>query len=671
MRGVHGAQRAWIKGREAGAGAETVLAALALAAAVNHAARADEPVQVLPETVVSASRVAIPAETAGSAVTVITAQDLHRRQTRLVSDVLREVPGLSVSRAGNVGSLTQVRIRGAEANQTLVLIDGIEVGDPAFSEFDFANLPAADIERIEIIRGPQSALWGSDAIGGVIDITTKRGRAGVEANASAEAGSFATRHGNASLRGGTERWNLALSGTYLQTNGIDVARAGDEQDGYDNVTFFATGGARLLEDRGVADALDLEVAGRFVKARVETDPQDFAVPPTPTQGLAIDGDDSTDTEQRFGRVRSTLVTFGGVWEHAAGAAVTDTDSDFSSDGTRTSGSQGRRVKLDYQTNLRFATPGIGEAAHTLIFLAEREEETFEQEGPSPTSPQNQRRNRHVNGFVGEYRLDLWGRLFLSGAVRHDDNEDFADATTYRATAAYVHPGTDTRVHGSYGTGATNPTFLEQFGFFPGSFAGNPDLEPEKSEGWDAGFEQPFLDGRVVLDVTYFRADLEDEIVSTFDPATFLTSVDNLEGRSEREGVEISLSAKILDGLSIAAAYTYTNAEDADGRKEVRRPRHVASLDVNRRFLGDRANVNLSLRYTGQQDDIEFIAATPEDRVVLDDYALVNLSGAYRITERVTAFARIENLLDQNYEEVFGFRSPGIAGFAGIRITLGR
>ena len=625
---------------------------------------AQEQIQVLPEVVVSASRIAVPAEQVGSAYTVITGERLRRQQTTLLSEALRDVPGLAVSRAGVPGNTTQVRIRGAEANQTLVLIDGIEVADPTISEFNFASLLAEDIERVEVIRGPQSALYGADAIGGVINIITRRGADGTFVGGSAEAGSFGTRQLNGSLRSGSERWNGALSATWFETEGTNISRFGDEDDGAENLTLFANGGVQVL------DNLEVNLSGRYVTTMNEYDPQDFAFPVTPTNGLVIDGDELQETDQLFGRIEATLTLWDGHLEQTVGAAGSEVTKDFETDGVRTSRNEGTRTTLDYQSTLTFETPEVGDAAHTLVFLAEREDESFENQGADPDAPENQEQDRHLYGLVGEYRLDLFERLFLSGALRHDLNSDFEDATTWRATVAYEVPWTESRLHGSYGTGVTNPTFFEQFGFFPDSFVGNPDLRPEQSEGFDIGVEQPFLDGRVVLDVTYFQADLEDEIVTVFDPATAFLTVDSQAGRSERQGVEVSLEAELGEGLSLDAAYTYLDAEDPDGLIEIRRPRHVASLGLDQRFLDERANVGITVRYNGQQEDSEFVSTTPESRIELDPYTLVDVYGGYRITDQVEAFARIENLLDQDYEEVFSFTSPGIGAYAGLRVRFG-
>lgn len=632
-------------------------------AGVAAAQEAAQPI-VLPDVVVSASRTAVEAKEVGSAVTVITRQDIERRQVRYVSDVLRSVPSLSVNRSGSFGGQTQVRIRGAEGNHTLVVIDGVEANDPlSDSEFDFASLLADDIERIEVLRGPQSAIWGSDSIGGVINIVTRRGIEGFRAHGAAEGGSFGTWRLNAGVRGGNEKLRGSLAGTFLHTDGINIAVNGDEKDAYENGTLNATA------DLDVTENLSFSLNGRYTRTDTQFDEQDFAVPATPTQGLVVDSDNESDFEQIFGRAQARLLLFDGQWEQILGTGYTRADRDNFANGATTSETTGSKTKLDYQSSFFFDTPSFANADHTLTFYAEREHEDFRNRSAgSPAA--NQDRDTTDYGFVGEYRVGLWDQLFLSGAVRHDDNERFENATTWRATAAWVVPETGTRLHGSYATGVTNPTFFELFGFDPGMFAGNPDLEPEKSDGWDIGVEQTFLDERLVVDVTYFEADLRDEIVTVFPAPTFVATPVNQTGTSDRRGVELTMNARVTADFDLGGSFTWLDAEDPDGRAEVRRPEFLASLNANYRFLDDRANVNLSADYNGRMVDNEFIFATPESRVWLEDFVLVNLAAAYRLTDRVELFGRIENLLDEDYQEVFSFDTPGIGAYAGVRLTFG-
>lgn len=625
---------------------------------------AQEPPISLPDLVVSASRVAVPAEQVGSAVTVITAQDLEERQTVLVSDILRDVPGLSVNRMGGVGAVTQVRIRGAESNQTVVIIDGVEAGDPVSGEFDFSTLLASDIERIEVLRGPQSALWGADAIGGVINIVTRKGAKGWQAHLSGEGGSFGTAQGNARISGGTDKMDGAFSIAGLTTDGINFAREGSEKDGAANVNL--NGNVRYRP----TDLLELSLTGRYVNARTDTDPQDFAYPPTPTEGLVIDGDEEARTSQFSGRAQASLALLDGAWVNTLGANLTNSDSRYYTDGARTNSNEGQRAKIDYQSSYQFDTPGFADGAHELILLGEYGRETFENKGASPDAFENQKRHREQTGLVGEYRLGLWDQLFLSAALRQDWNTGFDDATTYRLTGAYVLPRVESRLHASFGTGVTNPTFYEQFGYYPGSFVGNPDLKPEKSKGFDIGIEQPFWDRRVVADITYFHTDLEDEIVAEYDPVTFLSTTVNQDGRSKRQGVELSLSAEPWEGFTARASYTYTDAKDPDGGQEIRRPRNVASLSASQRLLENKALLGFSVQYNGKQVDSEFVSSTPGTRADLDAYTLVNLFGSYALTEQMELYGRVENLFDEDYEEVFSYNTPGIAFYAGMRVRFG-
>jgi vitamin B12 transporter len=618
---------------------------------------------LLPETVVTATRLETPSEQLGSTVSVITSQQLEDQQTPIVSEALRQVPGLAVNRSGPLGSLTQVRIRGANPKNTLVLIDGIEANDPAFeSTFDFANLLTADVERIEILRGPQSALWGSDAIGGVINVITKRGSGPATVMGSGELGSFSTGQLSASVGGGSERYNYFLGGTRLLTAGVSTAPNGSERDGYDNTTWSLKAGAAPL------DNLSFNLVGRYTSATVSTDTQDFSFPPGPTFGRLIDSNDYTDSRQFYGLAQARLTLLEGAWEHILSSALTDTGNDFFSDGLKTNKTDGRKLKYDYQTNYYFDTPSFASASHALLFLLEREKEEFVQRGSTPDAPQNQNQDKVSTSYAGEYDLSLWNRLFITSALRYDNNDLFADATTYRFTAAYLHPDKQTRWHTSYGTGVRNPSFIQLFGFFPRSFVGNPDLEPEKSKGWDIGVEQPLWNRRLTFDLTYFHNDFADEIIPSFDPVKGLPSVTNSTGSGRGQGIELSLLATLRKNLSLAGAYTYTWSEDSDAKEALRTPRNIASLTVNYLFLDNRAQLNLGVDYTGKQQDLDF-ATFPTSRVTLDGYTLVRLSGAYRVNQRLQLFGRIENLLDADYQEVFGYNHLGRAFYAGLRLSL--
>jgi vitamin B12 transporter len=620
----------------------------------------------LDELVVSAGRFAIEAEKLGSATTIITQEQIENSGSIYTSDLLRSLPGVAVNRTGGSGGLTQVRLRGAEGNHVVVVIDGIEVNNSVQGEFDFSNLLAEDIERIEILRGPQSASWGSNALAGVINITTKKASKGFSASAKAQYGSFNSKLFSGRVAAGNDWARLAMTLTNQNTDGFNISDFGTEEDGDNNTTFAAKGDVDLAKNFNISGVL------RYMRHHLDTDNQDFAFPATASQGLVIDTNNETRRKELYAKGEATLNLFDDRWIHKAFITGVDTKSRSYSDDVLSSGNNGERLNYGYSSQLTFETPNFANARHTIIGLVERETEKFRNTVPS-TLAQDQEFKRTINGYVAEYRLDLFDSLFLTGAYRLDDNDKFDDAETYRLTAAYLIKDTGTRLHFSYGKGITNPTFFEQFGFSPDRFDGNPNLSPEESIGWDFGVEQSLFNKRLILDVTYFESNLENEIVSTFDNTTFRSSVDNLDEKSERKGVEVSFTAKPTDQFDITGAYTYTDSfEIRNGQKleEVRRPEHTASLDVTYRFLQDRARLSAGVVYNGKSEDLEFISSTPETRVTLDDYTLLRLSGSYDVNDRVRWYGRLENLFDENYEEVFGFNTPGFAAYTGIKINLG-
>ncbi len=612
------------------------------------------------EVVVVGSHVPRPAREVGSAVTVFGEEDIAARKVVMGSELLREVPGVAVSRSGQVGNLTQVRIRGAEGNHTLVLVDGIEVNDPAFgSEFDFANLLTYDVGRVEVLRGPQSALYGSDSIGGVISITTRAPEPGLDARAEAIAGSFGTTQLGATVAGGGDRLSGAVSAVRYDTDGISASAIQPEKDGYENATLHGRLDAELTPQVSARAVL------RRVDNRVETDRQDFSFPPGPTEGLIIDTDDVKESSQLYGLLAVDAELLDGRWLHRAAYGFTRAETDVIETRREVSASRGERRKLEYSSTLRL---GGSDAEHALTAGVQHEALEFSNRSASLPAA-NQRREDDQTSLVAEYALSLAERASVSASLRHDYNDLFDDATTARVTGSYLLTALGTRVHASYGEGITNPGFYELFGFIPDSFQGNPDLVPERSVSWDAGIEQSLLQGRLLVDATYFRANLEDEIATVFDFATFSSTVVNQRGDSERQGVELTVEAELHPRWSLFGTYTYLDATEPDGSREVRRPRHAASLNVNGRFLDGRARLNIGAVFNGARDDLEFVSSTPEDRVRLERYTLVNGALSYDVDERVQIFVRGENLLDEEYTEVFGYRTPGAAGYLGVRARL--
>lgn len=624
----------------------------------------DDAARTLPETVVSAGRLPIDARKVGSSVTIVDQEDIVDRQDQVLADVLRDVPGVSVNRSGSLGTFTQIRIRGAEANHILVLIDGMEATDPALgNEFDFANLLAFGISRVEVLRGPQSGIYGADALAGVIAIETADGKPGVHLDTISEFGSFGTYLNGGRLSGAYQGLNVSFFGVRMDAAGSNVTRSDapgfvNEQDGYGNSTLHGKVSWRPR------DFLELKFVGRYVDRTSETDSADF------TTGRATDTDDETKNVIGQFRTSATIFLLDDRWETTFALSYFNARSEFRSDGVQTGRQRGQRLKLTAQTAYRFTTPTLFDAAHQLIFAVEHERQNFENRGDVTIfGDPNQNRRRLQNGWVGEYRLSLLDRLFVTGAVRYDQNDEFKNELTWRGTLAYLIPTWGTKLHTSGGRGVKNPSFFELFGFSTGGlfpFVGNPDLTPESSIGWDIGVEQSLFNKRLVVDLTFFQSWLDDEIVSVTGPIPGSNSVANLAGTSRRHGLELSVSAEIFEGLTVKAAYTYLIAQEPTGTDEVRRPRHSGAVHINYRFLQDKANVNLGFRFNGSMDDTNFATG---DRVRLAGYTLVTLAGSYKVHKYVTLFARVENILNQRQQEVFGLQGPGIGAYGGIKLNL--
>ena len=628
-----------------------VTAAIFITSPLPLSAPLSAQVQMLPEVVVTASRVPVSSAAVGSAITVIAGDDIDRKQKRSVAEVLREVPGVAVNRLGGFGANTQIRIRGAEANQTLVLLDGIEIGDPANgSEFDFGNLLAQEIERIEVLRGPQTALWGSDAIGGVVNVVTRKGRGEPEISAGIEAGSHRTIQGTASYRSGSENHHVAVHAVGYHSDGISAGseqRGNGEQDAYRNRT------AHLKAGISPISFLDLNFVGRFTDAELQTDNFVGGV------GL-VDADDRTSSIKRYYRGSASLSTFEGRWTHEAGFGFTNSHRVNFQSGVFDSLFEGEKQKFDYQTSFLASTPTFAGAEHSLTLAAEREEEKV----ISSSAFIDVDRDIKNLGYVAEYRLDLLDSIHFSLAGRHDDAKFFDDTDTFRVTAAYEHSPWCTRLHTSYGEGVKNPTIFELFGF-AANFAGNPNLSPETAEGWDVGIEQSLLGGDAILDVTYFENDITNLIQGSG------TTAVNLTGKSQIYGMEVAGTLGLIDDLTLSGTYTWSVGQDSTKSELVRRPKHIGSVSADYAFRWeDRpGSLNVGIDFNGERTDLEFDPAFNSAAVRLESYTLLKAVVRYEIQPGFEVFVRGENLLDRKYEEALTFGAPGRAAYAGVRASF--
>ena len=580
-------------------------------------------------------------------VTVITAEDLENRQTRDIADILRDVPGVAVA---GVAGQTQIRLRGSEANHVLVLVDGIEVSDPFAGEFDIGTLQADIGARLEVLRGPQSALYGPDAIGGVVAYETASGKDVAGLSAHMEGGTQGTVNGAARYGTYGEGWDAAISAVVVSTDGQPNARNGVRDIGRDSYTIAGKGSVNL------SDTLTLRAATRFIRTEGQTNDSNFDRT-SPTFGFIIDSPGTGFTNEAFyALVGARLDTLEGRWTHDLSAQIADVNRETFGPFGQSSGSEGDRFKASYVSALKLADD------HNLTFAADYEVEGFRNAFAGSGGFTTRREIEQV-GLVGEYRY-AGGAFDFSAALRHDFNDLFKDATTFRIGAGYRITDT-TRLRAAGGSGVKNPGFFELYGFVDGRFIGNAALRPEKSMGWEVGIDQHLGDS-ATLAVTYFDSELEGEIFTTFPPPTFIATPANRTTESQQRGIEVSLNARLADAWSLDAAYSYLDAEE-NGVEEVRRPNHIASAALTWEAPNDVASATLVVRYNGQTPDVAFTDPSFRPvRVQLDDYTLVNFNARVKLSEGISAFARVENLLDERYEQVFSFVSPGRSAAVGVQ-----
>lgn len=570
-----------------------------------------------------------------SPVDIIDRHEIANRNQTFISDLLRTVPGAAVSRSGPSGGLTQVRLRGSEANHTVILIDGIEVANPTAGEFDFAGLRAEDIVKIEILRGEQSALYGSDAIGGVINIETKAGRYPKLWEASIEGGSFGTLNGQASAVIPLGTTSLTMGVGAFNTEGYDVSGTSGEKDGSESRNFYV--GLNRLNLGGIS------FSGKYADSHLDTDfDEDLFF-----SGRLDDTQSNTLVDTKSARIDASFNVAG------IGNKITLSGHNITTD------SRASFPSISIGTRRKASWAAVEEISpdHKITVLGEIEKETYEI-SPSfafqPTTPENTN-----YAIAGDYRGDF-GDLSVSASARNDFNDRFDDAFTWKLGGTYGFEFGG-RIRANLGTGVKNPSLIELFGFFPESnFVGNPNLRPEESFGYGIGYSHEL--GDLDISIDYFKSELTDEIFTDFSSFPFLAR--NRSTDSDREGVELSADWKMSDMLSAYASATFLDAEE-NGVKELRRPEFQASATVTMKPIKS-VSLTGSVDHTGSQLDTDFATFS---QVTLDSFTLVGLNAAFEVNENVTLTLRGDNLLDEDYEEVVGFSSQGRGVYGGLRLRF--
>ena len=614
-----------------------------------------EPQRLRYHIVVTATRTEQPKLELGSSTTLISFEDLIKAGKETVAEALAVVPGLDVVQNGGAGKTADVFIRGANSEHTLVMMDGVEVNDPMSPgrTFDFAHLSLDNIERIEIVRGPQSTLFGSDAMGGVINMITKKGKEKSRVFISAETGSYNTFREAAGIGGGTDTVNYSLEISRFDSKGFSESGekyGNTEKDGYGNTTLSGRVGFKPAKN------LELNLISRYITARNHLD--NFA---------GAGGDDPnyiTDASQFLLAVNSRLSLLKGKWEQRFGVSYNHMrrDLDNPTDQFQPFDSQeglfrGRIFKIDWQHNLYLhstntITAGIeyerewGESAYSWESLW----------GPGESSFPG--KSARTTGFYLQDSVKIRDTFFMTLGVRMDDHSRFGTVTTFRIAPAWLFKS-GTKLKATYGTGFKAPSLYQLYA--PATAwgpLGNQNLEPEKCQGWDIGIEQFLANDRLTLSFTYFRNDFEDLILYDF-----IQGYINIS-QAETKGFEIFMSAGPFKDVTISGSYTYTDARDREtGEPLLRRPKHKANLTFNLRFF-KRANANLFIVYVGKRLDLFPYPAITE----ADAYTLFNLAVSYRLSEHIEVFGRLDNLFDKEYEAVLGYGTPGRSAYLGIKAS---
>jgi vitamin B12 transporter len=604
----------------------------------------DFPAAEQPAIVVTASRAEQEAGNTPASVTIIDGRRIERIGSPLIPDVLRLVPSVTVAASGPAGSQVQVRIRGAEANHSLLFIEGIRANDPASGNEPRFELLNADLaSRIEVVRGPQSALWGSEAIGGVVAVSgASPGSGGTQA--FAEGGTNASWRGAGRTEAGDSERGISLGLAGQKSSGIDSFDGDGDKDGYSNIGLRGSGRYRLDPNFLIGGS----GFAHWAEAEFDGFSDTFPFPRTDTL-------DESKNRMAAGRLFGELGRRDQSYAMGSASLLGSSNRNYLDDDPLNRTSAKRRT-LGLESGHRFGK-------HQMIAAIESERETFKVRGNFP----HQDQSRHHESIALEWSAQDLGPVGANIAVRHDIFSRFKDATTFRASLR-ADLGKGFALAGSYGEGIAQPSFFDLFGFFPPTFVGNPDLKPESSRGGEISLR--YSADKFGGSMTWFRQRLKDEIATVFNPDFSSTTV-NADGKSKRQGVELDGYYHHSDALRLTINYAWLDASEPDvgGRqlKEQRRPKHSGSVAADGAFR--RFNFGTALAYTGERTDTNF-DIIPSALVKLDHYWLASARVAYRVADPVEVHLRFANAFDADYQDVIGYRTEGRSIHAGLRFAIG-
>lgn len=620
---------------------------------VTHAQETEGESDKVGQIIVTGTRLENTTQTTGSSVSVVSEQELEDGQYRNAIDAIQQVPGVDVVQSGGQGGNAAVFLRGGNSEFTLVLLDGIELNNPATTNrsFNMSNLTLENIERIEVVRGPQSTIYGSDAMGGVINLVSKKAQEGVHTSLTSQAGSYNsyTQVGNVSY--GSKTFDIATGITQQNVGGISAANASDgnpEHDGYDNTS--------LSNRIRIAPSEDVEITSttRYTNSRTDLDNYGGVGGDDPNRHMKNDEFFTRgDISAAFLKKTLTPAAYISYTRHhladnnSPDAKSTDIlQSSFGGD-IVTVGSRATWEPTRYFSSVLGAETQ-GEEATSYYY-------SLDQYGPFESNLYGV--EQRTNSVYYETQTSYDKRFYLDAGVRHDNVSTFGGATTFKV-APSVLLGRGTKVRSSVGTGFKAPSLVELYSGY-----GNPDLQPQRSVGWDVGVDQDIIKNRLSGSVTYFH-NYYDELI-TFNPSTFV--LENID-KSHTQGIEVASNIELSEQLSTRLAYTYTEAEnDTTGEALLRRPKNKNSLTVVYQPT-ERIRAQVQWRLYSSRFDNNF-SSYPPQRITLGGYGIVDLAISYQLVDSVELFTRVDNLFDKEYQEVYGYGTLGAAGYGGIKVTL--
>jgi vitamin B12 transporter len=609
---------------------------------VGHAQETKPPeMKTLEPVVVTATKVETPQERIGATVTVIAADEIRTYNYDRIEEALRTVPGVDIQRSGGLGKTTSITIRGAGSSQVQVLVDGMRVKSPTLGSADLSELTLAGIDRIEIVRGPQATLHGADAIGGVVNIITRKGAGPVSGTTWFEGGSYETFRESAGVQGAYRGFNVNLSGSRLDSNG----QFPNDDTGQTSV------GGRVGYDfpwKG-----ELSLTGRYTRL-------DLGLPiNTTVPRVILDPNQESQTETYLATLAYKQDLFGwwhlnaryGQWWNNQGfqnspPPATDTVTISQIDTRRVEGELINSFDLTRWDTLTLGAEHRSEVGRNTT---------------GGTSPSRFREDINTTSLYAQDEVRILERVFLTGGVRRDDNDVFGGETTGRASAAVLFKETGSKLRFAWGTGFRAPTINDLF--FPGF--GNPALQPETSESYEIGVDQKLWKNRLRAGLTFFHNRFQNLIQFGFDPVTGQFLPQNV-GRARTEGVESSVEVDPLDWMTLYANYTFTDTEELSTGRELRRfPRHRVNTGVTVTPV-DRLMLFLQARVVSSQLELPSTGARNPGYSTIDTGGTFRLLGRAGVMERLELTARVQNLTDERYDEVRGFRALGFNALVGLR-----